>query len=116
MNYNLLSYTIYLPIIAFIMLRVGWLFHKNGEVFLMNLMPNNIQMVKNVNNLLLIGYYLLNLGYAILTISNWELIKSSIQMINTLTYIIGKIMLLLSILHYNNVFWLNYLTKRNILN
>lgn len=116
MNYNLISYFIYLPIIAFIMLRVGWLFYKNGEVFLMYLVPNNIQMVKNINNLLLIGYYLVNLGYAVLTISNWKLIESSIEAINTLAFTIGKIMLLLAILHYNNVLWLNYLTKRKILN
>jgi hypothetical protein len=98
------------------MLRVGWLFYKNGEIFLTNLIPNNIQMVRNVNNLLLIGYYLVNLGYAVLTISNWKLIESSIEAINTLTSTIGKIILILAILHYNNVLWLNYLTKHKILN
>lgn len=116
MNYNILSYIIYLPIIAFIMLRVGWLFYKNGEVFIVSLIPDNIQLVKNINNLLLIGYYLVNLGYAVLTISDWNAVNSIVEMINSLTFIIGKIMLLLALLHFNNIFWLNYLTKNKILN
>lgn len=116
MNYNILSYIIYLPIIAFIMLRVGWLFYKNGEVFIISLIPDNTQLVKNINNLLLIGYYLVNLGYAVLTISDWNTVNSIVEMINSLTFIIGKIMLLLALLHFNNIFWLNYLTKHKILN
>lgn len=116
MNYNILSYIIYLPIIAFIMLRVGWLFYKNGEVFIISLIPDNAQLVKNINNLLLIGYYLLNLGYAVLTISDWNTVNSIVEMINSLTFIIGKIMLLVALLHFNNIFWLNHLTKHKILN
>lgn len=116
MNYNILSYLIYLSVIAFIMLKVGWLFYKNGEVFLISLLHNNLPLVKNVNNLLLIGYYLVNLGYAILTISNWETVSSITEMINTLAHVIGKIMLILTLLHYNNIFWLKYLTKTKILN
>ena len=116
MNYNIISYIIYLPIIAYIMLKVGWLFYKNGEFFLISLLQNNLLLAKNVNSLLLIGYYLVNLGYAVLTISDWETINSFIEMVNTLTHVIGKIMLLLAILHYNNIFWLKYLTKSKILN
>lgn len=116
MNYNIITYLIYLPIIAFIMLKVGWLFYKNGEAYLISLLKGDLPLVKNVNNLLLIGYYLVNLGYAIITISNWENINSVLEMINTLTHIIGKIILLLAILHYNNIFWLNRLTKSKILN
>ena len=116
MNYNIISYIIYLPVIAFIMLKAGWLFYKNGEFFLISLLQNNIPLVKNVNNLLLIAYYLINLGYAVLTISSWETVHSIIEMINILTHVIGKIMLLLAILHYNNILWLKYLTKSKNLN
>jgi len=116
MNYNIISYLIYLPVIAFIMLKVGWLFYKNGEFFLISLLQNNLLLVKNVNSLFLIGYYLVNIGYAVLTISNWETVNSFADMINTLTHVIGKIMLILALLHYNNIFWLKHLTKSKNLN
>ncbi|RZN82613.1 MAG: hypothetical protein EVB11_07800 [Winogradskyella sp.] len=116
MNYNIITYCIYLPIISFIMVKIGWLFYKNGEVFLLNLFSNNIDFVKSINNLLLIGYYLTNIGYAIITIAYWENINSTVEMINSLSYTIGKIILLLAIMHYNNIFWLKYLNKSKLIN
>ena len=115
MNYNIISYTIYIPIIFFIMIYVGWLFHKHGALFLMHLFRNE-SLVKNINNLLLIGYYLVNLGYAITTIAYWEIINSIPDMLNTLSYHLGIIILGLAILHYNNVLCLNYLVKSKSLN
>ncbi len=98
------------------MVKVGWLFYKNGEVFLLNLFHNNTALVKSINNLLLIGYYLTNIGYAIITISYWENLSSIVEMINSLSKTIGKIILLLAIMHYNNIFWLRQLNKSKLLN
>lgn len=116
MNYNVITYCIYLPIISFIMVKVGWLFYKNGEVFLLNLFNNNQELVRSINNLLLIGYYLTNIGYAIITISYWDNVNSVYEMVNSLSHTIGKITLLLALLHYNNIFWLKQLNKSKILN
>lgn len=115
MNLNLITYSIYLPIICFIMIKIGWLFYKNGEVFLYSLFNQNTELVKSINNLLLIGYYLTNIGYAIVTISYWEKIDSLIELINSLSFTLGKIILLLALLHYNNIFWLKHITKTKIL-
>lgn len=111
MNYNILTYSIYLPIIAVIMVKVGWMFYKHGEVFLLNLFQQNTSLVKSINNLLLAGYYLINLGYAIITLAYWETIQSVLQMLNTLSEHLGIIIIGLSLLHYNNVLLLNYLVK-----
>ena len=115
MNYNIVTYSVYLPIIFFITIRIGWIFNKNGEVFLLNIFKGNTALVKNINRLLLIGYYLVNLGYAVVTISFWEKVESPIEVINTLSGVLGKIIILLAILHYNNIFWLTYITNSNTL-
>ena len=115
MNYNLLTYSIYLPIIAVIMVKVGWMFYTHGEVFLMHLFQHNSALVKSVNNLLLIGYYLVNLGYAIITLAFWETIETLPQMLNTLSEHLGVIILGLALLHYNNVLLLNHLVKSKTL-
>ncbi len=93
------------------MIKVGWLFYKHGEVFLLNLCETNYALAKSINNLLLIGYYLINLGYAIITLAYWENIQSINEMINTLSTTLGRIIILLAVLHYNNVFCLTYLIK-----
>ena len=98
------------------MIRVGWLFYKNGEIFLLDIFNGNTQLVKNINNILLIGYYLTNIGYAIITIAYWEKITNISDMLGSLSSTIGKIILILSVLHYNNIFWLKKITKMNIIN
>jgi len=115
MNLNILTYGIYLPIICFIMIKIGWLFYKNGEVFLLDVFNHNEALVKSINNILLIGYYLINVGYAIVTISYWEKVHNAIELINSLSFTLGKIILLLALLHYNNIFWLKHITKTKIL-
>ena len=111
MNYNIISYIIYIPIIFFIMIYTGWLFYSYGETFLLNLFQKDKTLVKSINNLLLIGYYLVNLGYAITTIAFWEVITTIPEMLNALSYHLGIIIIGLAVLHYNNVFCLNYLVK-----
>lgn len=93
------------------MIKIGWILYKNGEVFLNNIFRFDVQIVKSINNLLLVGYYLLNLGYAIITISYWEKLTDFINMIDSLSYTLGKIILLLAVLHYNNIWWLTFITK-----
>ena len=116
MNLNIITYIIYLPIISFIMIQIGWQFYKNGEVFLLSLFNNNKPLVKSINNLLLIGYYLTNIGYAIVSISYWEKVDSIFTMFNSLSATLGKIILLLALMHYNNIFWLKHLNKSKLLN
>lgn len=115
MNYNITSYIIYIPIISYIMIIVGRKFYRQGEVFLFSLFQGNIEIVKSINKVLLIGYYLINLGYAILTISFWEQIETAHQLIYNLSNRLGLIIIGLGILHYNNIICLKLLVKSNIL-
>ena len=96
------------------MIKVGWLFYKHGEIYLMYLY-NDTLFVKSINNILLIGYYLINLGYAIITIAYWENVDSFFEMLNTLFNHLGKIVIGLAVLHYNNILCLNYLIKSKTL-
>lgn len=98
------------------MLKVGWLFYKNGEVFLMSLFNQNKPLVTSINKLLLIGYYLVNIGYAILTIAYWEHLTNVIDIINSLSITLGRIILILALMHYNNIFILKHINKQKLLN
>jgi len=98
------------------MIKIGWLVHKNGAVFLLNLFSGNVELTNSINRILLIGYYLTNIGYAIITIAYWRNITSIADIFSSLSTTLGKIILLLAILHYNNLFWLKRITKTKILN
>ena len=111
MNYNILTYCIYLPIISLIMIKIGWLLYNNGKIFLVRLFNNKNSLVDQVNKLLLVGFYFVNIGYAIYTIAYWELVTNTVEIVYSLSNHLGIMILSLAILHYNNLFWLNYKSK-----
>ncbi len=106
MNFNILSYLIYLPVTFYIILIVGFTFYRNGQHYIENIIPDNLGLVRVINRMLLLGYYLINLGYVTLTISFWQPINSLQQMCEVLSTKTGFIMVLLGLLHFNNLFCL----------
>ena len=111
MNLNILTYLIFFSVISFITVKVGWVFYKNGEHFIHNLMPNDPHLVQSINKLMLVGYYLLNLGYSAVILSLWENITTIEQMIRVLSEKTGIIIIGLGLMHFWNLFWLNLIPK-----
>jgi hypothetical protein len=113
-NFNIIAYFIYLPITFYITIYVGKVCYVNGEVFILKLIEN-VQTAKAVNKLLLIGYYLLNLGFAALTLSYWSVIENWTQLIEVISSKLGQIVLLLGIMHFNNIFIIQFFAKKHII-
>jgi len=67
-----------------------------------------------VNNILLAAYFLLNIGYSILKITEWKTVVNLSEMLNETTINIGQIVLLLAILHHVNIIAL--IVGRKIIN
>ena len=111
MNYNTLAYFIYIPILAFITLVVGKLCHKNGIHFITSILDDE-KLSITINNLLLIGYYLVNIGYVFISLINWNEITNSTKLIEELSIRSSYIILLLTVLHYLNITSLFILNKR----
>lgn len=102
MNYNIIGYLIYLPITIFITIYVGQQLHKHGYIYVKRAF-SDLAIATAINNMLLVGYYLVNIGYAIIGLKNWNIIHSIDQLISDLSTHIGHIILLLAILHYFNI-------------
>jgi len=111
MNLNLVTYSIYIFITAFVIIQVGFICYKNGNVFVTHLIPNDKEFCLRVNKILLVGYYLINIGYAVITLSEWNTITSIDQMIESTAKNIAIIICILAILHYFNLFWITKFIK-----
>ena len=98
-----MAYIIYLLITYLITVHVGMRFYKNGRLYILALMEGNEATTDSINRILLIGYYLLNLGYASLMISNWETVVTYADLVRTITTMTGRIILTLAIVHYLNM-------------
>lgn len=103
MNLNILTYCLFFVLIGYITIQVGWTFYKNGEHFIHNLLPNDPHLVQSINKLLLLGYYLLNLGYATVIISTWETVNSLAELFSSLSSKAGTIIIGLGIMHFINI-------------
>ncbi len=111
MTFNSSGYILFLIFIFFITIWVGWVFYKNGEVYLKMMLPNDVHLVMSINRLLLLGYYLLNLGYATVTITSWPTILSSGELAFVLCQNAGIIILFLALMHYFNLTWILLYSK-----
>ncbi len=111
-NYNIIAYSIYLPLTYYITIVVGRICYKHGEIYLLGIINDHPDLVKTINKMLLIGYYLLNLGYAAITLSFWPELTNFGGLIGTIGVKLGQIILLLGLMHYNNMAVTYFISKR----
>lgn len=112
--YQLLSYLAYLTISSFITIYVGWKCYTYGFVYLSYLMKDT-GLCKAINNMLLCGYYLLNIGYIAWSLNSWQQVSGMAETLSMVSYKVGVITLILCILHYINMTVIYILSKKNIL-
>ena len=103
LNLNIIGYFIYLSITILIILKVGKKNKKNGNVYVAELLPNHADICQKINQVLLLAYYLLNIGYCAITLISWNKITTSTQLIETIGTKTAVIIFIISILHYLNI-------------
>lgn len=112
MNLNILAYGIYLVITGFIIFKVGRICYNNGNIYVSALIPDHEDLCHKANQILLVGYYLMNLGYCAMTLISWEKILSFHQLIEVIAIKTAIIIGTIAIMHYINIFVLTkYIQK-----
>lgn len=106
MNYNLLGYGIFITIIVYIIVVVGKICYRNGNIFVAELIPGHIDLCQQINKSLLVSYYLVNIGYCAMTLVGWETIITPLQLIEVMAIKVATIVCILSVLHFLNIYLL----------
>ncbi|MCX2494929.1 hypothetical protein OQX63_15675 [Pedobacter sp. PF22-3] len=106
MDYNILGYAIFITVIVFIIVVVGKVCYRNGNIFVFELIPDHLDLCQQINKSLLVSYYLVNIGYAAMTLVGWETIISLQQLIEVMAVKVATIVCILSVLHYLNIYLL----------
>lgn len=112
MNYIILTYLIYLFITISLTVWVARTLFKNGKIFLIDIFHGNGALADSVNNLLLVGFYLINIGYAVYTLQVNYSINSLQELIESLSLKVGFIILILGAMHFFNLYIFFNLRKR----
>ena len=114
MNYIIITYMLYLALTISITIWVARSLFRNGKVFLIDIFHGNKELADSVNNLLLVGFYLVNLGYAIYTLEVTSAITSTQEVIERLSIKIGLIILILGGMHFFNLYIFFSLRKKAV--
>lgn len=112
MNYILLLYAVYMFVTILLTIWVARTLFRNGKLFLIDIFHGNTDLAQAVNNLLLVGFYLVNIGYAIYTLRIMGTVDTSRQMVEILSLKLGAIILILGGMHFLNMFIFFRLRKR----
>jgi hypothetical protein len=85
---------------------------KSGEAFLEDVFTDNPRLAAAVNRLLVVGFYLLNLGYALLTLRAGNQVTTATQAIETLAFKLGSLLLALGAVHMGNLYLFHRIRRR----
>jgi hypothetical protein len=77
--------------------------HKNGRVFLVEVFGGDEALADSVNHLLVVGFYLINLGYVSLALKIGFEINDAQVAIEALSYKVGLVLLVLGGMHFFNL-------------
>ena len=112
MNENIYAYIIFLAVMIFIIVVVGKYLFTNGRVFLVALLNGNEPLANQINKLLLIAYYLFNIGYSCIRLRLWPKLTHPEMLFSSLASNIGTLVLILAATHYLNMLIIYQLSKR----
>ena len=113
MNLYILTYVIYLIISVIITYTVAKVLFKNGRIFLVDIFHGNTDLADSVNKLLIVGFYLVNIGYITLALKETNEIFNYQIVFERLSHKIGIIILILSAMHFFNLFIFFNLRKKS---
>ena len=104
-------YAAYLLVSLAITIWVGRSLNKNGRVFLVENFQGREALADSVNHLLLVGFYLINIGFVALALRFGGRPVGIVQSIEFLSTKIGLVIVVIGAMHFNNMYALIKLRK-----
>lgn len=101
---NLYAYFIYLPVVIILTWYVAHVLFKNSRTFMLDIFNGKTDIALSTNKLFETGFYLLNLGFALLIMEITGDISSNRTMLEMLSTKIGGFSIYLGIMLFFNLY------------
>ena len=109
------AYLLYLAISVALTIWVAQTLFKNGRVFLVDVFHGNESLADSVNHLLVVGFYLINLGYVSLALKLGYNVATTREAIEALSWKVGLVLLVLGGMHFFNLYIFSRMRRRSSL-
>ncbi len=107
-----ITYGFYTLISIALTVWVAQTLFRNGHVFLVDVFANNEKLADSVNHLLVVGFYLINLGYVSLALRITGPVDGARDGIEALSHKIGLVLLVLGAMHFFNLWLFSRIRRR----
>jgi len=115
MSYIVTTYVLYLVISVALTVWVARTLHKNGRLFLVDAFHGNEPLADSINHLLVVGFYLINVGYVTLALKYGDKPADLQQLFEALSTKVGAVLLILGGMHFFNLYVFSKMRKRALL-
>src|SRR4026208_2335619 len=112
MEYTVWTDLVYLNLSLGLTVWVGRTLHRNGRIFLVDAFHGNEALADSVNHLLVVGFYLINIGYDALALKYGTKpsdLQTAIEFFSTK---IGLVLLVLGGMHFMNLVVFSRMRRR----
>jgi len=110
--YVLPTYLAYLVVSIAVTVWVARTLHRNGRAFLVEAFHGEEVLADSINHLLVVGFYLINLGWIIMTLrTRYELdtVRAAVELLSDK---IGTVLFVLGLMHFFNLFLFSRFRRR----
>jgi hypothetical protein len=106
------TYLAYLGISVALTIWVARTLHKNGRIFLVDSFLGNEPLADSVNHLLVVGFYLVNIGFVTLALKYGDKATDAQTAVEILSSKVGLVLVVLGVMHFFNLFVFTKLRRR----
>ena len=109
------TYVAYLILSISLTIWVARTLSRSGQVFLVDAFLGNRELAGAVNHLLVVGFYLVNIGFVCLMLKQRERPDEVATSIEMLSSKMGLVLLILGVMHFFNLYLFSKFRKRAML-
>lgn len=112
MNAIVITYLVYVVLSLALTVWVARVLFKHGARFLVDAMGGDRELADSWNHLLVVGFYLINLGYVAFNLKVGAPVDNSQEAIEVLAQQMGLVLLVLGVMHFFNLYGINRLRRK----
>jgi predicted MFS family arabinose efflux permease len=106
------SYFVYLAISLTVTVWVARTLHSRGRIFLVDAFQGHVDLADSVNHLLVVGFYLINVGCVVYALKTYENPANLRQAIEVVSDKLGLVLLVLGLMHFFNLYVFSRVRRR----
>jgi hypothetical protein len=110
--YIVVCYFAYLALSLATTIWVAQTLRRNGRSFLIDAFHGNRELADSVNHLLVVGFYLINVGYVTLALRTTAQVETARSAIELVCDKLGLVLIVLGVMHFLNLYVFNRMRIR----